>query len=559
MACNLTKRTLAATASLILLATNADGSCPAARSLYEGDGDQISAHSHSPHSFHMESSAIDSLQDMLSQQQQRVVDASSAPTSMLLRTFERASFADGSRAVNSTGRPNPRDVSNAFHRDAPTPSAHGASDWLWAFGQFLNHDISEVNVNSGDWCNISVSPDDPYLLNVTSIPMLRSRYRLDEADVAQQLSDMTSVIDAESVYGTTSSRLAYVRSDDSSVTGRLRTSARGLRRDLLPRNEVGLANRGGDGRSDLFLAGDVRANENTALLVTHNLWVREHNYWADSLREARPSLGGDEVFNLARVLVRAMVQKVVYDEFLPALLGEGSVPPYDGYRAERTGIYQGSGLENVVSSCAYRVGHTMVGGSLLRDYGNGTTERLAIEDAFFAPLQLEAYGLDPYLRGMATNTAEEVDPFLTPALRNRLFSGQFDLMALNIERARDHGIPDFNTIRKSVGYERLDSFDDFLFGEELMSVYENTDQIDCWVGMNAEPRVEGLMVGPTQRDILAKNFANIRDGDEYFYKRYIQDERLMELIESTTFSDVIRRNSDDPNSLDDIQGNVFFV
>mmetsp|Transcript_9365 Transcript_9365/g.16923 ORF Transcript_9365/g.16923 Transcript_9365/m.16923 type:complete len:80 (+) Transcript_9365:1-240(+) len=77
--------------------------------------------------------------------------------------------------------------------------------------------------------------------------------------------------------------------------------------------------------------------------------------------------------------------------------------------------------------------------------------------------------------------------------------------------------------------------------------------------MNAEPRVEGSMVGPTQRMILAANFANIRDGDVEYYENSIEDEALLSLIEGTSFADVIRRNSDVPNSLDDIQDDVFFV
>eukprot|EP00585_Thalassiosira_rotula_P018154 CAMPEP_0196206196 /NCGR_PEP_ID=MMETSP0912-20130531/7667_1 /TAXON_ID=49265 /ORGANISM="Thalassiosira rotula, Strain GSO102" /LENGTH=210 /DNA_ID=CAMNT_0041480707 /DNA_START=25 /DNA_END=657 /DNA_ORIENTATION=+ len=208
----------------------------------------------------------------------------------------------------------------------------------------------------------------------------------------------------------------------------------------------------------------------------------------------------------------------------------------------------------------------MVGEFTTKNYGivNGTTTatttKLSMVDAFFAPHQLEMEGgLDPFLRGLSTNTCQEIDPFLVPSLRNHLFGNQFDLMALNIERARDHGIPDFNTIRSSIGYTTLDDFDDFLFSKELASVYDSTDDIDCWIGMNAEPRVEGLMVGPTQRTILAANFANIRDGDVKYYENSIEDEALLSLIEGTSFADVIRRNSDVPNSLDDIQDDVFFV
>ncbi len=107
-------------------------------------------------------------------------------------------------------------------------------------------------------------------------------------------------------------------------------------------------------------------------------------------------------------------------------------------------------------------------------------------------------------------------------------------------------------IRSSTGYATLDDFDDFLFGHRLLSVYDDPDHIDCWIGIQAEPRVEGSMVGPTQHTVLAKNFVNIRDGDEHYYK-------MLKLIEGTTLVDVIRRNSDVPGSLDDVLDGVFFV
>jgi hypothetical protein len=305
--------------------------------------------------------------------------------------------------------------------------------------------------------------------------MSRSKFRLDGDNVAQQLNEMTSVLDAENVYGTSSRRLEYIRSDDSEITGRLRTSDN----NMLPKNVLGLTNRGGDDRTDLYLAGDVRANENLGLLVAHNLWVREHNFWADSIRASNPDLDGNGVFERARVMIRAIMQKIIYDEFLPALLGEGSIPEYAGFKEDVD-----TGLENIVSSCAYRLGHTMVGDSMKKDYGNGTAVHLPLEDAFFAPEQVEMEGLDPFLRGLATNTCQEVDPFLATALRNHLFSDQFDLMALNIQRGRDHGLPSFNEIRTNLGLSKLDSFQQFAFSGELESVYTNTNQIDCWIGEN---------------------------------------------------------------------------
>eukprot|EP00956_Cyclotella_meneghiniana_P038722 scaffold158922_cov32-Cyclotella_meneghiniana.AAC.3 len=421
---------------------------------------------------------------------------------------------------------------------------------LWAFGQFLVHDISLVNVNHEN-CNIPIPPNDPFLdPRIRALPLNRSTYELDPFQrVAQQVSNFSASIDANNVYGNTKTRLEFVRSADSEFTGRLRTSSR----NLLPKNTEGLSNRGGDDRSDLFLAGDIRANENLGLTAIHTLWIREHNHWADQLRKSDRTLSGDDIFSMVRVIVQAEMQKIVYDEFLPALLGNDAIPPYSGFNPSVD-----SRLENIVSSCALRIGHTMVGSELHLDFGNKILQVIPLEAAFFAPFRIERVGgIDAFLRGMVNNICQEVDPFLTPAMRNHLFSN-LDLLSINIQRARDHGIPNFNTIRESLGFDRLESFGDFLFEQELASVYSDTDQIDCWIGMNSEPRIDGLMVGETQRTVLARNFVSIRDGDPNFYKNLITDPGLLDMIENTTFADVIRRNSDHPGSLDDVRDSVFF-
>ena len=102
---------------------------------------------------------------------------------------------------------------------------------------------------------------------------------------------------------------------------------------LLPVNTDNFENDGGPNPdpTSLFLAGDIRANEQIGLTVMHTLFVREHNRLAAMLQADNPDLSGNEIFFLARRLVGAEMQIITYEEFLPALIGPTALEDYAGY------------------------------------------------------------------------------------------------------------------------------------------------------------------------------------------------------------------------------------
>ena len=177
------------------------------------------------------------------------------------------------------------------------------------------------------------------------------------------------------MYGSDAERAAALRTFEG---GQLKTSEG----DLLPFNEDGLPNAGGTS-ADLFLAGDVRANEQVGLTAMHTLWVREHNRIAEQLASEQPKASDEQLYQRARAIVIAEMQAITYNEFLPALLGEDAISEYRGYDHRVN-----PGITNVFSTAAYRFGHSMLSSELLRLDNDGTIAdegNLALQDAFFRP------------------------------------------------------------------------------------------------------------------------------------------------------------------------------
>lgn len=59
-----------------------------------------------------------------------------------------------------------------------------------------------------------------------------------------------------------------------------------------------------------FLAGDLRANEQSSLSVLHTLWLREHNRIAQYLKDNNEWFSSEKIFQMARAIVVAEMQKI---------------------------------------------------------------------------------------------------------------------------------------------------------------------------------------------------------------------------------------------------------
>ena len=463
----------------------------------------------------------------------------------LLRTTT-IDYGNGTDSPAGQERASAREISNiCVAQSASIPNSAGASDFLWQWGQFVDHDIDlEPTADPAEPFDVDVPLGDPFFdpsfTGTETIGLNRSAYQV-VGGVRQQINVITAFLDGSNVYGSDPARAAELRTLDG--TGRLKTSPGGL----LPYNVDGFPNAPDTG-SQYFLAGDVRSNEQVGLTSMHTLFVREHNFWAGVFGLLDGLITGDQKYELARAMVGAEIEAITYREFLPVLLGPGALTPYSGYQP---GV--NAGVANVFATAAYRVGHTMLSSNLQRLKANGQSipaGPLSLADAFFRPDNFVASGLAPLLRGLATQPAQEIDPYIVDEVRNFLFgppgAGGFDLASLNIQRGRDHGLPGYNQVRVDYGLAPAASFADVspdpTIQANLAAAYATVDDVDIWVGGLSEPHVPGAVVGETFFTILKDQFERMRDGDRFWYESYLP-EPFLTVVKQSTLARIIRRNT----------------
>jgi len=475
------------------------------------------------------------------------------------------SYLDGV-STPTTSRPNPRTVSNmVFSQKRPVFNSLQASDMVWQWGQFVDHDISLSPGNTQEPFPIAVPrwdrAFDPDGTGKAFIHLDRSafdpRTGTGSHNPRRPINVVTAFLDGSQVYGSDLHRAHSLRANNG--TGMLKTSHQGR---LLPYNEDKLENEGGRDREDLYVAGDLRVNEQVGLVSMHTLFVREHNRLANVIAEENPDLSGEEIYQRARKMVGAHVQAITFNEFLPLLLGPDAIDPYAGYDPDVDPT-----ITSEFSAAAYRVGHTLLSPNLLLQSSSGERETINLAEAFFNPSLVSDRGISVFLRGLAAQEAQEVDTKAIDEVRNMLLRGPggptFDLVALNIQRGRDHGLADFNTVRGAYGLAPVTSFADLSsqpqVSARLTLAYGTIQELDLWPGALAEDPLPGAAVGETLRTIILDQFHRLRDGDRFWFENdtyFLTNPELLKEVRTTTLADIIRRNT--PIN-EEISDNVFKV
>ena len=314
-----------------------------------------------------------------------------------------------------------------------------------------------------------------------------------------------------------------------------------------------------------IFSGDVRVNEQLNLIVMHTIWVREHNRIAKKLQANNPGWDDEKLFQETRRIVIAEYQHIIYNEWLPLVVGQNQITAF-GLRPRTTG-YSSSYLDsfdprvtNEFATAAFRFGHTLIPTKFKQknsaQRNSETVQRL--KDIFFEPnkVQNNPEIIDDLVRGLTSQKGQRWDNKFSEDIVNHLFESQeevrrggdgiggLDLVALNIQRGRDHGLPGYNVYREVVGLGKAKNWDGLKnIGRKdiknLKKVYRHVDDVDLFVGGFLEKPNDDAFIGQTFQVLIVDTFLRLKYGDRFFYDLGSQHIHVY----NTIFCKSIARNS----------------
>ncbi len=253
-----------------------------------------------------------------------------------------------------------------------------------------------------------------------------------------------------------------------------------------------------------FITGDGRGNENIGLSSVHFIFHAEHNRMAEHVKDVAVASNdvsftnqwlltpinqaqlnainaitdpvakaaaidalnwnGEHIFQAARFGTEMQYQHLVFEEFARKVQ-----PQVDVF------LMEGQGYNSTINPAiaaefahvVYRFGHSMLTETIdrfdptfhlidadpLHPLQDGSGQQIGLIAAFLNPLAFAASGAThaeaagAIIRGVTRQVGNEIDEFVTEALRNNLVGLPLDLPAINIARGRDTGVPTLNQAR----------------------------------------------------------------------------------------------------------------
>ncbi|WP_192985252.1 peroxidase family protein [Pseudomonas sp. EggHat1] len=385
-----------------------------------------------------------------------------------------------------------------------------------------------------------------------------------------------------------------------------------------------------------FMAGDGRVNENIGLTAVHHVFHAEHNRLVEHTKDvalqaaadgdiaflnqwllqpvgAIPAdlstlvWNGERLFQAAKFGTEMQYQHLVFEEFarkVQPLVDEFLIP--NGYDATINPAIMAEFAHTV-----YRFGHSMLTETVDRfDPSFQNDSSMGLIEAFLNPLAFDDNGtLSPeeaagaIVRGLTRQLGNEIDEFVTGALRSNLLGLPLDLAAINIARGRDTGVPSLNEARAeffamtgdsqlrpytswldfalhlkhpeslinfiaaygahasitgvtSLAAKRAAAMDIVLGGgaisDDARMAFLNgpaastgVNDIDFWIGGLAEQIMPfGGMLGSSFNFVFETQMEALQNGDRFYYLARLDGLNFLTEMEDNSFAKLVMRHTD---------------
>jgi len=351
------------------------------------------------------------------------------------------------------------------------------------------------------------------------------------------------------------------------------------------------------------VAGDARVNENVALTAIHSAFHGEHNRIVQELQsliaqrdQTTPGFAaqwdGERLFQAAKLVNEMQYQHFVFEEFARRLS-----PNVDAFAQYDITINPNISAE--FSQAIYRLGHSMLTEVVRSVNSAGQVDDVSLVTAFLNPVLFDATGAGELVEGQTRQQMNQIDEFVTDALRNFLVGLPLDLAAINIARGRDVGLPTLNQTRShlftATGEGTLAPYTSWAdFGAHLLhpgslvnfiaayaqdaaiaaarnagnndlarqlaeaamsnNVFmgaggdQGFNNIDLWIGGLAEMKAVGPigqpgMLGTTFDFIFSTQLRYLQDGDRFYYLARLAGTNILDQIEFSKFGELFERGT----------------
>jgi len=276
-----------------------------------------------------------------------------------------------------------------------------------------------------------------------------------------------------------------------------------------------------------FYGPDNRAFQFSSVAAIYTLWLREHNRIAEELKDLNGHWSDETLFQEARRITIALYQNIVYNQFLPTVIGEElmkafKLAPLKNGHGYFYNDYLYPNIYNEFATAAFPLVNYLPHTVADLYYDIKLIDTLWRQDTTYEKLLklISALFTDNANLGGFT-----IAPTLLKEYRLSPVDGMNDLIALMIQQGRDNTLQAYIEYRTLVGLGATITWDALLNSniassviDRLKEVFIDVDEIDLLIGMLAENNIDKAMVGRTQGFIIAKQFQLLKFGDRLFYE-----------------------------------------